>query len=145
MHSIAQFAMLRAKRAGSSATVAIADRTVANVRIDPSDCQAGYRLENDGDIHVSNGLGVYSDVGDWVTPTSAAGGDFECRATITSGTLTSGSSASGSWLALSTTRTWFVEQTTIGVKTCIFTLEIRRTSDGTVLDTATIELNAEVE
>jgi hypothetical protein len=128
---------------GAAAVVAIADRTVSNARPNPSTCTAGYRLENDGDIHVSSSIGTYFDVSDWVTPTSAAGADYECRATITSGTFTTGSSASGSWLALDTTRTWFVERTTVGVKTCIFTLEIRRTSDGTVLDSATIEVTAE--
>lgn len=127
----------------NTAAVAIDNRTVSNARPAPATCTAGYRLENDGDILASSALGTYIDVGDWVTPKSAAGAAYECRVTITSGTLTTGSSASGSWLSLGTTRTWFVEQSTVGVKTCIFTLEIRRASDGVVLDSATIELTAE--
>lgn len=67
-------------------------------------------------------------------------GLYEARVTVTSGSLTSGTT--GTWLALSTSRQWEVSRATTGSSNVTFTLEIRRASDGTVLDTATITLAA---
>lgn len=127
----------------NAAVVNISDVTVYDTQVSPTDASASYTLENDGDIIESTGAGN-ADTGDWVTPKAAAGAAYECRATITSGALTSGTT--GSWLSMATTRTWTVTRTNnaAGVDTCVFTLEIRLTATGTVLDTATITLTAEV-
>lgn len=120
------------------AVVSISDTTVSRVTTTPASATASYALESDGDI-----LGTLSaDIGDWITPTSAAGGNYECRTTVLSGTLTSGTT--GAWMALSTTRTWTLTQSGIGTNTASVLIEIRRTSDSVVLDSATITFNAEV-
>jgi len=89
---------------------------------------------------VQTSAGSYADVEDWITPTSAASGAYEVKATLNSGALTTGTT--GSWLALSSTREWTVE-TSIGVVDANLTIEIRRGS--TVLDSATVTLSAQVE
>lgn len=101
-----------------------------------------FRLANDGSIFENiNGSG-FAGLGDWVTPTnSVAAALFEARATVTSGTLTSGTA--GSWLALSSTRDWSRNRTSVGTDICVFTLEIRRVGSATVADSATITLEAE--
>lgn len=124
--------------------VTISDLTVTTVQAGAA-TTANYQLESDGDIGRSNPTGTaMNDGGDWITPKAAAGAAYECRATLISGTLTSGTT--GSWLALSTTRTWGVNSgSPPGKKVCTFTLEIRRASDGVVLDTATITVDATAE
>jgi len=77
----------------------------------------------------------------WCTPTSQAS-NYEALVTVTSGTL-SGGSGTGTWLALSTTRNWYVEEFTPGGSNfCTFTVQIRKIGTTTVLDTATIDLEA---
>lgn len=98
------------------------------------------RLENDGDIVTIGTTAGTVDVGDWVTPKSAAGATYEARLTVNSGSITG--SATGSWLALSTTRTWTTQRIATGVATANVTLEIRHAS-GTVLASATFNITAE--
>lgn len=120
-----------------NAVVSISDTNVTRTVTTPATATASYALENDGDIAVNG-----SDDGDWITPKAAAGADYECRATVISGGFTTGTF--GSWLALSSTRSWTLVQSGIGTATASMTLEIRRASDGTVLDSATISFTAEV-
>lgn len=131
--------------AAQSFVVAISNTTVNATRIGAS-TTATYQLENDGGIGVSNANGTsIIDGGNWVTPAGASvAALFECRATVISGSLTSGTT--GSWLALDTTRTWTLGSGgPPGSQTCVFTLEIRRASDGVVVDSADITLEAESE
>lgn len=121
-----------------NAVVSISDRSVQRIVVDPVDATASYELESDGDIAVN-----LADSGDWITPKAAAGAAYECRATVVSGTFTSGTF--GSWLPLSSTRSWSLLRSTIGTSTASMTLEIRRASDGVVLDSATISFTATVE
>lgn len=98
-------------------------------------------LFNDGTAGYETNWGEPTDgsySGEWMLTGSV--GDYEARATVTSGSLSSGTS--GSWLALSTSQSWTRIRALNGVSTCIFTLEIRRTSDNTVLDTSEITLEA---
>ena len=68
--------------------------------------------------------------------------NFEARVTTTSGTLTSGTT--GTWQSLGTTsREWYVERDTAGLKSCSFTLEIR--TGTTVVLTKSITLRATYE
>jgi hypothetical protein len=64
--------------------------------------------------------------------------DYEARVTMLTGTLSSGTS--GSWLPLSTSRTWSRGGTSSGDFGCSFTLEIRKASDGIVLSTTGVSL-----
>jgi hypothetical protein len=101
---------------------------------------AGYELQNDGDIIESTSIGGTIDLGDWITPKTAAPGSFECRATVVSGSLSSGTT--GAWLALSTSRTWSVTRATSGTSSCQLTIEIRLGT--TVLASATVMISATV-
>jgi hypothetical protein len=108
----------------------------------PSSSTAYIELQNDGDIFGFGSIQGSGDQGDWITPRSAAGGNYEARWTNTSGTLSSGTA--GTWEALSTTRQWAVSRVGVGSKTCTGTLEIRRTAGGAVLDSTNVTLTAEV-
>jgi hypothetical protein len=89
---------------------------------------AGTWLERGG----SNGTWI-----DGVNPASA----YEARWTNTSGTLSYGTA--DTWLALSTTRSWGVQKSSpVGIKSCSGTLEIREAASGTVLDSASVTLEA---
>lgn len=94
-----------------------------------------FKLKADGTVEDSE---FNSYPGEWLT--AGVPEDAECRATVTSGSLSSGTT--GTWLALSADRTWQVNRFTDGSKNCVFTLEIRRASDGTVLATASISITA---
>lgn len=75
---------------------------------------------------------------------SGVNSDYEVWCTVDSGTVTG--SATGSWLLLSTTRSWTKTKPSspIGLLSATITVQIRRVSDSVVLDTATITLDAEI-
>ena len=102
---------------------------------------ATYTLESDGDVvRATTPLGS-SDIGDWIDPKASAPSDYEVRATLNSGTLTS--RTTGSWLALTSNRSWTLTQATVGAATQVdLTIEIRKGS-GATLASATITLEAE--
>ena len=96
----------------------------ANTYTDPVFGSGSYGLESGGDIRVNSS--APSDVGDWISPKAFAPGAYECRATLNSGTLSSGTT--GSWLALTSTRTW----TCANTASANLTIEIRNGSGTTV-------------
>ena len=104
---------------------------------------ATYTLESDGDVVTATTSGGSVDAGDWIDPKASAPSDYEVKATLNSGTLNGGSSATGSWLALTSNRSWGVTQTVIGVATQVdLTIEIRKGS-GATLASANVTLDAE--
>ena len=121
--------------------VAITSQTITDSQLDPTPAVVSYQLQSDGNVEATSG-GFPSALGDWVTPTASAGAAYEARATIVSGSLTSGTA--GSWLPLSSNRTWSLTRSVIGFSTTVLTIEIRRAADGVVLTTATITLEANV-
>jgi hypothetical protein len=91
--------------------------------------------------------GAYSSTGNLAAPSgtwlgAGAASDYDCRLTITSGTLSSGTAAT--WLNLGTSRTWSKNDPAAGTLalTGIGTLEIRRASDLVVVATSTLTLRA---
>lgn len=64
---------------------------------------AGYRLNTSGIAEKLVGAS-YSTLETWLSAWASSA--YECRATVTFGTLTSGTA--GSWLALSSSREWYV-------------------------------------
>ena len=120
-------------------SAALSYHFVDSTQTSPTTATSGFQLNSSG---VAKMLvqSSYTDVsGEWLV--AGANTDFECRATIISGTLTTGTT--GSWQSLSSTREWTIS-TPAGVKTTSFTLEIRlAASPFTVLASATIELYAE--
>ena len=102
---------------------------------------ASYRLANTGDIETTllgNGI---ADRGDWITPQINMA-NYECRATLLTGTFSAG--AFNAWQSLATSRIWSIQATVgTGVQTASMTLEIRRASDAVVLASETITFSAE--
>lgn len=104
---------------------------------------ATYTLESDGDVVTATTPLGSADIGDWISPKASAPSDYEVRATLNSGTLNAGSSATGSWLALTSNRSWGVTRTVVGVAdTGDLTIEIRKGS-GATLASANVTLDAE--
>lgn len=127
----------------SNVVISITDQSIFD--LDASDAYAYYFLTSGGQVASSTQAGGTSPttLEQWCTPTSQAS-NYEARVTVTTGTL-SGGSGTGTWLALSSTRNWFVNESRSGASTlCIFTVEIRRTGTTTVLDSASITLEAQV-
>lgn len=124
--------------AGSGFVITIVNQTINNTVSTPSVANARYTLESDGDI-ISN---ASVDLGDWVVPRGAAGGAFEARAVVTSGTLSSGPTT---FTALSSNQTWSRTRSGIGTDSCVFTLEVRRVGSTAPVWTATVTLNATVD
>lgn len=105
--------------------------------------EAAYYLEGDGDIVDSIGFST-TDRGDWINPKGTESA-YECRATLLSGTNPTGGSAMDTWLASNSTRFWQNTRSSNGTTFSQILVEIRRASDGIVLTSATIDLDATVE
>lgn len=104
---------------------------------------ATYTLNSNGIEQATiTGIGAgTTDLGNWVTPTTNAS-LYEALVTVVTGTLTAGSAATGSWLALSSTRSWFVTATGGTSKSADITVQIRDTATSTVRATASVTLKA---
>jgi hypothetical protein len=101
---------------------------------------AGYRINTNGFVYqVVNG--VDTSLGQWVTP-SSAGGNYEVFATLVSGTLSSGTT--GSWVATSGTPLWTRVAAISGTLNIVeLVMDVRATGTGTILDTWSVQLEAE--
>ena len=104
-----------------------------------STATAQYQLTSAGDIRMTTSNNTLNDVGDWLTP-KANFGNYSVRATVVSGSFTSGTF--GSWLVLSSARTWALSGGVGGVD-AVMDIEIRLDSSGIVQDTARITFHAE--
>lgn len=76
--------------------------------------------------------------GTWLVSGSAA--DAEIRFTVVTGSLSFGTT--GTWLALSTTRSWGCQAFAGGVKNCTGTLQIRDKNTLVVLATSSVSISA---
>jgi len=127
----------------SNVVISITDQNIFG--FDAPSAYAYYFLTAGGQVEQSTDPGGINptNLEQWCTPTSAAS-NYEARVTVTSGALTGGSGA-GTWLALSSTRNWYVSESVSGsTNICDFLVEIRRTGTTTVLDSANITLEAQV-
>jgi hypothetical protein len=127
----------------SGARVSISNANIVDLTLNPTSCSVSYQLTSAGVANAITTSSGTAAIENWVSPTSAAGANYQARATVNTGTLSSGTT--GAWTALSSTQTWTVTRATIGSKACNFTVEIRATSSGVVLDTVTIDLSANVD
>jgi hypothetical protein len=118
--------------------VTIADENIASFRVASGTAVSTYTLSSTGDINQTKNT-TTTDIGDWITPKSAAS-NYECFATLSSGSLSSGTT--GSWLALTSSRSWTRNQSTNGTSTAVIVVQIRKIGTTTVLDSATITLEA---
>lgn len=90
----------------------------------------------------SSGAGSGTNIAGWTWLLSGLNSDYEVFATLNSGDSPTG--PIGSWVALSTTRTWALTAViSPEIKSCSLGLEIRPAGGGANLDTATITISAE--
>lgn len=126
------------------AVITISNQTISD--LDATAAYAYYFVTSGGQIQSSTQAGGINPttLEQWCTPTTQAA-NYEVRATLTSGAL-SGGSGTGTWLAISGgTRNWFVDNFVSGTtNSAVLTIEIRRVGTTTVLDSATINLDAQV-
>lgn len=101
---------------------------------------AGVRISNNGYYYKYRG-GVANAEYVWITPQSNYS-EYEVKATLNSGDTPAGDSLA-TWLSLSTSRDWTLQNGTIeGESTCSLTLEIRWTGNNVVQDSATYSITA---
>lgn len=103
---------------------------------------AAYQLKSDGTANYSQNGGGYIFLENWCVP-GAQATNYECYVTVVAGSLDGSSSATGTWLALSSSRAWLVSQPTLGITDAIINIGIRRTGTSTILASADITLQAE--
>ena len=128
---------------GQSTVVAISDQSLPDANVDPGVAGVTYAVNSDGTVSYSTVASGSGTIENWVNPTSAAGANYEVRVTKNSGTNPSGSSLA-TWLALSSSRSWTIGQSGLGNTSCNLTVEIRDASTLVMLDSATVEMIAEV-
>ena len=127
-------------RAGAlPVVISITNQNIYSASSSSSPSTAGYTLNADGLVYKIEEA-TSAQVEQWVAPAARAI-DYEAKVTMISGALTSGTV--GSWLPLSTTRTWTRVAARFAYQTCTFTVEIRRAGVGTILDSATVILAAD--
>lgn len=137
-------AMIAGMGGGGAPTISLSNATVSAYGTDTT-AYSQYNLSSTGDIQaVTTGDSPGTvDIGDWISPKTNMG-NYECLATVTSGTLTSGTT--GTWLNLGTLRSWRVSRPlSNGTSTCQFTVAIRLVGTTTNLATATITLTVTTE
>ena len=123
----------------SAVVVSIPDAMVTAIVVGPAGSSAAYRLGSDGNIFRALNGGTFVDIGDWVTPKSFAA-NYEVYATYT-GDIPTGTF--DTWQALTSNRGWTLfNGASSGEKQSLVSLEIRKIGTTTILDTATITLNA---
>lgn len=99
-------------------------------------------LESDGDILLDKSVGGATDIGAWTLPvTVGIGSSYEARLTVNSGDAPS-AGTTGTWLGLSGGRVWSWLQSTTGILSGNYTLEIRPTS-GSVVASRTFDVEVE--
>lgn len=122
---------------GATVRVTVTDQTAEAVGSSGA-VEASYELQSDGDVYIYE-AGTPTFIEYWAMPPSAA--NMEAKATVTSGSISSGTT--GSWLALSTTRTWTVSRATVGISSATMTVEIRRIGTTLTLGSCSVTLTAE--
>jgi hypothetical protein len=127
----------------SNVVIAITNQTIFAGVFSPDTAEAGYRLNSNGKVY-RNQNGSLTEIETWCTPTSEAS-NYEARVTLISGTTPSGTV--GSWVALSSTRDWTIQETVPGdTDTSSIKVEIRRIgTTPTTPPSATIDLTATVQ
>jgi hypothetical protein len=94
-----------------------------------------------GKVYEALNGGAYTFVEQWCTPTSQ-GGNYEVYASVLAGSLSAGTT--GSWVATTANPGWSVSISGSGNSAyCQLGFQVRRTGTGTVLDTWTVDLNAD--
>jgi len=127
-----------AMKGGGGVVLRVDDGTYTHDVINPQDATVSLSLNSSGVLTILADSGTSYN---WVTGALPSG--YEVRVTATVGSVSSGTV--GSWLPLSTTRTWTVERTILGTKTATLTVEIGLLGASSVLEAGTITMSATVD
>lgn len=134
--------IVRRRNGGSWATVwariTCSDATPWSSRV-VGTATAAYETRSDGTVYNTNGTNTLVFLENWLAFGSTS--NYEIRATLLSGATPTGTL--GSWTSLGTTSAWSLSQSISGVSTCALLIEIRNAASLSVVDTATVTLNAE--
>jgi hypothetical protein len=126
---------------GAASAVTITVDTAAIYGFNPGGtADAQYQLGTGGGAFEIVNSGVASLLYNWCVPASQTA-NYEVYASLVSGSLSGGSSATDTWLPMTSTRTWFVSTTSI--LSAELNVGIRRIGTTTILDSADIYLTAE--
>lgn len=101
-----------------------------------------YQINADGKVYYTQNGGSPVFLEDWCIPASQAA-NYECYATVIAGALNGGSAATNTWIALSSSRTWLITRTTLGLEEAAINVGIRRVGSVPILASADIYLYAE--
>jgi hypothetical protein len=101
---------------------------------------AQYQLGTGGGAFEIVNSGMASLLYNWCVPASETA-NYEVYASLVAGSLSGGSSATDTWLAMTSTRTWLVS--TGGVLYATLNVGIRRIGTTTILGSADIDLYAD--
>jgi hypothetical protein len=111
---------------------------------------AGFRVSTNGYIHSYDGS-TYTPVDtgtDWIIPRYKADSTYECRVTnVTGSAWTSAAAANDTWIALTSDRLWYVQDSDsgpAGIKQTNFDIQIRK-SGGPVLATGSYYVEADYD
>jgi len=140
--SVSAFAYGVVAAAGAAPLSASLSNKSSTVSKSSGTATAGYQIKNDGNASITDAFGGYGDIsGEWETGGRNAS-LYEVYFHVTSGTL-SGGPTEDTWLNCGTTYACVVSQSTVGTKTCTFTVEIRNASTtASLAGPATITLTA---
>lgn len=121
--------------------------TYLDAAFSPNDAQVDFSVNSNGSVLATAGVSFPTTLTsyNWITPTTGSTTHY-VRATLTSGTFTSGTT--GTWLALTSNRSWRTAFTSNspGSKVTIATFEIATDAAGTnVVVSASIRLEALVD
>ena len=133
--------MMQMVAGGSSDGVALIGTTQTDI-VSSGTATVSYSLTSAGNEQYAIHLAAPVTIGTWVLPASNAS-LYECRMTMTGGTTFSSGDVAGSWLALSSTRSWVVSRATVGAKQATATIEIRDVATSTVRATSTVDITAD--
>ena len=127
------------------ATVSVSGESISHFSLNT--VTAAVRFNADGTVQKRVGV-TYTQIDtgtDWIRPVSAASGDYQIRASKTSGSDpdTTLSDPLDTWLDLDAARQWGVRRYSTGDITSTLTIEIRL-SGGTALASRTYTLTAEM-
>jgi len=123
----------------SAVTITVDPAYIYGVNIGGT-ADAQYQLGTGGGAFEIVNSGMASLLYNWCVPASETA-NYEVYASLVSGSLSAGSSATDTWLAMTSTRTWLVSTTTLLYAT--LNIGIRRIGTTTILASADIELAAE--
>jgi hypothetical protein len=112
--------------------------TYARTSLSPSNASADISIDNNGGFSTSGSGGVSTidtiSADSWFFPeATGVGNNYWVRATLTGGSAPSSGSGTGTWLALSSNRSWANSQSVIGTRTSTLLLEIAADAAGTII------------